>query len=161
MAYPPHFTKEETERESPLPVGREVQPRALALAYRPSLPREPDRQFRLWSMAPRPAGPGLSPHSCISHCSPTCSLASSAARHLVLALMHPRSGTGCSLGRRCNSPPSPSSAQCSSAGHLGPSSLQESFSVNFLHGLTYLGLALPICQLSLCYSFSSASTATC
>ena len=37
------------------------------------------------TVAPRPAGPGLAPCSRISHCSPACSLASSAARHLVHA----------------------------------------------------------------------------
>lgn len=82
MSYPPHFTEEETEnqslpeRESPLSAGREVQPRALVLVYQALPPPVPEG-------APRPAGPGLSPCSRISHSSPACSLARSAARHLV------------------------------------------------------------------------------
>lgn len=72
-SYPPQFTEREAENQLHREggAGQEVQPRALALAHQALPPRGVcSSKFQLPSMAPRPAGPGLSPCSLMSHSSP-------------------------------------------------------------------------------------------
>lgn len=89
-SYPPQFTEREAENQLPREggAGQEVWPRALALAHQALPPRSVcSSKFQLPSMAPRPAGPGLSPCSLMSHSSPMYALASSSARLLVHTFM--------------------------------------------------------------------------